>query len=432
MKNKKFWISLLAGIMAVIMLLGLVLSVLPAAQAASSSEIRDQINQLEEDEKALQEKIDALKQDQIDNKNDVRSLMDRKANVDQQIGLLRKKIRNMDEQISAYAVLIADKQKELDEKQAYLKELREKSKDRIRAMEEQGEASYWEVLFEASSFTDLLDRMTMVEEIAASDKRRMEEMKVAAAEVQAAKLDLETEKQNLEDNRAQLAADKAQQEVLSAESQELLSAAIAQGEEFEKLMEEYEEEHNKIGDEIADKEIEFEDAEYSEYMATMTKPTTAPTTAPSKPSYNAGVGGSGGGTSVDAEGIEWVVPVTYSYVSSAHGWRIHPISGEYKWHAGVDLAGSGINGRPIYASRGGVVIHAGWYGAGGWTVKIDHGDGFTTVYMHMSDYIVSAGDYVAAGQTIGYVGSTGGSTGPHLHFEVRWNGVDQNPMKYIG
>ena len=432
MKNKKFWISLLAGIMAVIMLLGLVLSVLPAAQAASSSEIRDQINQLEEDEKALQEKIDALKQDQIDNKNDVRSLMERKANVDQQIGLLRKKIRNMDEQISAYAVLIADKQKELDEKQAYLKELREKSKDRIRAMEEQGEASYWEVLFEASSFTDLLDRMTMVEEIAASDKRRMEEMKVAAAEVQAAKLDLETEKQNLEDNRAQLAADKAQQEVLSAESQELLSAAIAQGEEFEKLMEELEEEHNNIGDEIADKEIEFEDAEYSEYMATMTKPTTAPTTAPSKPSYNAGVGGSGGGTSVDAEGIEWVVPVTYSYVSSAHGWREHPISGLWKWHAGVDLAGSGINGRPIYASRGGVVIHAGWFGAGGWTVKIDHGDGFTTVYMHMSDYIVSAGDYVAAGQTIGYVGSTGGSTGPHLHFEVRWNGVDQNPMKYIG
>ena len=432
MKNKKFWVSLLAGIMAVIMLLGLVLSVLPAAQAASSSEIRDQINQLEEDEKALQEQIDALEQDQIDNKNDVRSLMERKSNVDQQIGLLRKKIRNMDEQISAYAVLIADKQKELDEKQAHLQQLREKSKDRIRVMEEKGEASYWEVLFEATSFTDLLDRMSMVEEIAASDRRRLDEMKVASMEVQAAKQELEGEKQNLETSREELAADKAELELLSAASQELLSAAIAQGEEFEKLMEELEEEHNNIGEEIANKEIEFEDAEDSEYMATMTKPTTAPTTAPSKPSYNAGVGGNGGGTSQDEEGITWIVPVSYSYVSSAHGWRYHPISGEYKWHAGVDLAGSGINGRPIYASRGGVVIHAGWYGAGGWTVKIDHGDGYTTVYMHMSDYIVEAGDYVAAGQTIGYVGSTGGSTGPHLHFEVRLHGVDQNPMKYIG
>jgi murein DD-endopeptidase MepM/ murein hydrolase activator NlpD len=98
----------------------------------------------------------------------------------------------------------------------------------------------------------------------------------------------------------------------------------------------------------------------------------------------------------------------------------------------VHLSGYGINARPIYASRGGVITYAGWYGAGGWTVKIDHGDGFSTVYMHMSDYIVSAGDYVAAGQTIGYVGSTGGSTGPHLHFEVRWHGEDQNPMKYIG
>ena len=428
MKNKKFWISLLAGIMALIMILSLVLGMLPAAQAASSSEIRDQINQLEEDEKALQEKIDALKQDQKENLADVREIMAQKENIDQQIGLLRQKIRNMDSQISSYAILIADKQKELDEKQAYLKELNEKNKERIRAMEEQGELTYWSVLFQASSFSDLLDRMNMVEEIAAADQRRLKEMKKAALEVEAAKSTLELEKSNLEASRTQLAQDKAELENLSAESQKLLSAAIAQGEAFDKLMDEYEEEHNNIGDQIADKEIEFKDAEYSEYMATMTTATTAPT----KPSYNTGGGGNGGGTNVDGEGIEWIVPVTYSYVSSAHGWRVHPISGEWKWHAGVDLSGYGINGRPIYASRGGVITFAGWYGAGGWTVKIDHGDGFSTVYMHMSDYIVSAGDYVAAGQTIGYVGSTGGSTGPHLHFEVRWHGEDQNPMKYIG
>ena len=428
MKNKKFWISLLAGIMALIMILSLVLGVLPAAQAASSSEIRDQINQLEEDEKALQEKIDALKQDQKDNLADVREIMAQKANIDQQVGLLRQKIRNMDSQISSYAILIADKQKELDEKQAYLQELNEKNKERIRAMEEQGELSYWSVLFQASSFSDLLDRMNMVEEIAAADRRRLEDMKRAAIEVEAAKATLELEKGNLEVSRTQLAEDKAELERLSAESQKLLSEAIATGEAFEKLMDEYEKEHNSIGDQIANKEVEFEEAEYSEYMATMTKPTTAPT----KPTTNTSGGGNGGGTTVDGEGIEWIVPVTYSYVSSAHGWRYHPISGEYKWHAGVDLAGAGINGRPIYASRGGVITFAGWYGAGGWTVKIDHGDGFSTVYMHMSDYIVSAGDYVAAGQTIGYVGSTGGSTGPHLHFEVRWQGEDQNPMKYIG
>jgi murein DD-endopeptidase MepM/ murein hydrolase activator NlpD len=414
--------------MALIMILSLILGILPAAQAASSSEIRDQINQLEEDEKALQEQIDALKQDQKDNLNDVRQIMEQKSNIDQQIGLLRQKIRNMDSQISSYAILIADKQKELDEKQAYLQELNEKNKERIRAMEEQGELTYWSVLFQSSSFADLLDRMNMVEEIAAADQRRLKEMKNAAIEVEAAKSALELEKANLEASRAQLAADKAELENLSVESQKLLSAAIAKGEEFDQLMKELEEEHNGIGDQIANKEIEFEEAEYSEYMATMTKPTTAPT----KPTTNTSGGGNGGGTTVDGEGIEWIVPVTYSYVSSAHGWRYHPISGEYKWHAGVDLAGSGINGRPIYASRGGVITYAGWYGAGGWTVKIDHGDGFSTVYMHMSDYIVSAGDYVAAGQTIGYVGSTGGSTGPHLHFEVRWHGEDQNPMKYIG
>ena len=427
MKNKKFWISLLAGIMALIMILSLVLGMLPAAQAASSSEIRDQINQLEEDEKALQEKIDALKQDQKENLADVREIMAQKENIDQQIGLLRQKIRNMDSQISSYAILIADKQKELDEKQVHLQELNEKNKERIRAMEEEGELSYWSVLFQASSFTDLLDRLSMVEEIAASDRRRLEEMKAAAAEVEEAKAALKEEKLLLEESRAKLEADKAEQEALSAESQRLLSEAIAQGEAFEQLMEEYEEEHNNIGNEIANKEVEFKDAEYSEYMATMTKPTTAPT----KPSYNTGSGGNGG-SSVDTDGITWVVPVSYSYVSSGFGKRIHPIEGIEKWHYGVDLAGPGINGRPIFASRGGVVIYAGWYGAGGWTVKIDHGDGFTTVYMHMSDYIVSAGDYVGAGQTIGYVGSTGGSTGPHLHFEVRLHGEAKNPMDYIG
>ena len=427
MKNKKFWISLLAGIMALIMILSLVLGVLPSAQAASSSEIRDQINQLEEDEKELQDKIDALKQDQKENLADVREIMAQKSNIDQQIGLLRQKIRNMDSQISSYAILIADKQKELDEKQAYLQELNEKNKERIRAMEEQGELTYWSVLFQSSSFADLLDRMNMVEEIAAADQRRLKEMKNAAIEVEAAKSTLELEKVNLEASRTQLAADKAELENLSAESQKLLSAAIAQGEEFEQLMDELEEEHNSIGNQIANKEVEFKDAEYSEYMATMTKPTTAPT----QPSHNTGSGGNGG-ASVDGEGIEWIVPVTYSYVSSAFGERIHPIEGIKKWHYGVDLAGPGINGRPIYASRGGVITYAGWYGAGGWTVKIDHGDGFSTVYMHMSDYIVSAGDYVAAGQTIGYVGSTGGSTGPHLHFEVRYYGEAKNPMNYIG
>ena len=294
-------------------------------------------------------------------------------------------------------------------------------------MEEQGELSYWSVLFQASSFSDLLDRMNMVEEIAAADRRRLEDMKRAAIEVEAAKATLELEKGNLEVSRTQLAEDKAELERLSAESQKLLSEAIATGEEFEQLMDELEEEHNSIGNQIANKEVEFKDAEYSEYMATMTKPTTAPT----QPTHNAG-GGNGGGANVDGEGIEWIVPVTYSYVSSAFGKRIHPIEGIEKWHYGVDLAGSGINGRPIYASRGGVITFAGWYGAGGWTVKIDHGDGFSTVYMHMSDYIVSAGDYVAAGQTIGYVGSTGGSTGPHLHFEVRYYGEAKNPMNYIG
>ena len=110
--------------------------------------------------------------------------------------------------------------------------------------------------------------------------------------------------------------------------------------------------------------------------------------------------------------------------------RVHPISGVYKMHEGVDL--SAPQGTPIYAARSGKVTTTSFQAGGaGYYVSINHGDGFSSVYMHMTHYIVKPGDYVNAGQVIGYVGSTGGSTGPHLHFGISYNGKYVNPMNYI-
>ncbi len=425
MKNKKFWISVLAGLMALVMLLGLILSVLPRASAASSSEIKDQIEQMEDEIKEREEAIQALKNQKWENRTETKAIMEQKANIDQQVGLLRTQIRAMDEQISAYALLIAEKQVQLQDAQEHLAYLNEKYKERIRAMEEDGELSYWSVLFEANSFSDFLDRLNMIEEIAAGDRRRLAEMEKAAKIVEEAKVVLETEMANLEATRAEYETVREDLDIQAQKSQALLTELLAKGDEFTELIEASEEEQDKLTSDLSDLETKYEDALYSEFIATSTTATTAP-----PPSYS---GGGTGGTSKEHDGIIWLVPVSYDRVSSAYGYRTHPITGEKeKWHHGVDLAGVGIYGRPIVATRGGIVEFAGWYGAGGWTIKLDHGDGYETYYMHMIEYIVEAGEYVVPGQVIGYVGSSGGSTGPHLHFEIRYNGNSVNPMDYIG
>jgi murein DD-endopeptidase MepM/ murein hydrolase activator NlpD len=129
--------------------------------------------------------------------------------------------------------------------------------------------------------------------------------------------------------------------------------------------------------------------------------------------------------------VVWLSPLLRSsYVTSPYGMRVHPISGQYKMHHGVDLYS--FQGDSIVATRGGVVTTADYQAGGaGYYVTINHGDGFSSTYMHMTHYVVKKGDYVNAGQLIGYVGSTGGSTGPHLHFGIFYNGSSVNPVNYV-
>ena len=127
----------------------------------------------------------------------------------------------------------------------------------------------------------------------------------------------------------------------------------------------------------------------------------------------------------------WITPVSGYTISSAFGMRIHPVYKYALMHNGIDMACP--RGTPIYATRAGTVTTASYQAGGaGYYVSINHGDGFSSIYMHMTNYVVSSGQSVAAGQLIGYVGSTGVSTGPHLHFGVSYAGTYVNPMAYIG
>lgn len=453
MNKRKRLVQILAGVMAAIMLLTLVLSLIPTkVSAASSSEIKKQINALKKQKTELQTQIEDVQNQYEENEDEIANMVNQKYAIDQEIGILYDQIDNINQQLSAYSLLIADQQDELDEAQGRLDELNAKNKERIRAMEEDGSVSYWSVLFKANSFSDLLDRLSMIDEIAAADRRRMKEMSEAAEEVAEAQAVLVAEKDEVQETKDELDATYAQLAEKQAESQRILNELIEKGYELENLYDQYELEIEQILDDIALKEEEYElqrELEWIAYMATYTEPTTLPpaTSAPTTPT--SGSSNEGGNTSTEdtkateptqapttptqppaaSSGESWMVPCSYRQLSSPFGERESPTAGASSNHQGIDLAGA--EGTPIYASKSGTVTVAKSSRSAGNYVTINHGGGYSSIYMHMQYYVVSKGDTVKQGQLIGYMGSTGIVTGTHLHFGIIKDGSYVNPANYM-
>ena len=415
MKHKKLWVSLLAGLLAALMIFGIIASALPThvSAAKSSAQIQQEINQMKEQLKKNRNEVAKLEGQISANMDKMEDIVANKNLIDQQIFLLHDQVQNLNKQITSYSALIADKQAELDKATANWKALSDKYKERIRAMEEDGKLSYWSVLFKANSFSDFLDRLSMIEEIAASDQRRIQELNDAAKVVEEAKVGLENEKTALEASRKEMEAASAELEKSRADADQLLKQLIATGEEYQKLLDEAERKESQTAGKIDNLESQYDAAkerEYQEWLASQPPQQT-------------------GGSSNTVNGVTWLLPINYTRFSSPFGYRIHPIYGDWRMHYGVDL--SAPQGTPIYATRGGRVTYATYDSSSGYYVSINHLDGFVSKYLHMTHYIVSPGQYVAAGQIIGYCGSTGASTGPHLHFSLYYNGTAVNPALYI-
>jgi len=438
MKNKKFWVSLLAGLMAAIMILSLVLSLIPVnASAATSGEIKDQIEEMEKEQERLEQELKDLENKKAENLTEMKDIIAQKNIVDQQVALLHEQIKSVNNEISAYAVMLADKQRELDKATEDLKVMRQLHMERLRAMEENGTVSYWSVLFEANSFIDLLDRLNMIEEIAAADRKRIADMEEATRLVEEAKATMQQEQAALRQQRQKLAAKQMELDMMIEESAKLLSDLIARGEEYDKWMEEQEDKMSELEDEIANMEIEYDRVKFEEWLATSVPPTTAPKptyTTPVAPppsdDYSTTIWRSGTAmTPNTVDGITWYTPCDYNRISSTFGMRFHPIDKIWKMHKGVDFA---IGHTPIHAARPGIVAYAGWEDSFGWYVLLDHGDGFRTVYAHMCERpYVKNGEFVGAGTVLGCVGSTGASTGNHLHFGVRLKNPKTGKYDYV-
>ena len=404
--NCKPLTSLVSLLLAAVMLV----SVIPApAQAAgkASSAIQTELNALKDENKTIQAEINAIQRQYDSNASEIQDLVNKKNAIDQEISLLSAQVQNLNDQISAYSQLIADAQDELDIAQFTLNGLNEKHKLRIRAMEEEGTVSYWEVIFEANSFTDMLDRINMMQEIAASDQSRLEEMRRAAADVKAAQEEMTLGKAEMEASSAALAQSQAAMELKRTESDDIIRELAKKQDEFQSMLDESEALQDELMRDIAAKEKELSQAKYEEKLA-------AQAAAGGAPSSNA----------------TWRTPVSGYTLTSPFGMRVHPVTGVNKMHNGIDMACA--QGTPIYATRAGTVTTASYQAGGaGYYVSINHLDGFSSIYMHMTHYVVSAGQSVAQGQLIGYVGSTGISTGPHLHFGISYAGSYVNPLAYL-
>ena len=378
-----------------------------SAGAATSAEIQKEIDALEEKNAAIQAEINGIRRQYNASYNEMADMVAQKDTIDQEMTLLNDKIELTNQQITAYSQLIADTQEELDAAQEDLDELSRAHRERVRAMEEEGGLSYWEVIFKANSYTDLLDRLNMIEEINASDRKRIEQMRIAADIVNATQMNLSQEKASLEEIRVQLAEDEKALQQRRSESDKLLIELEKKAEEYEYLLAESEVLQDELMQEIAAKEKELKEAKYDEYLAKLALQGENP---PSNAS--------------------WVTPVSGARLTSPFGMRLHPVLKIQRMHNGIDLACA--QGTPIYATRAGKVTKTAYQAGGaGNYVSINHLDGFASIYMHMTHYVVSAGQTVSQGQLIGYVGSTGISTGPHLHFGISYAGTYVNPLAYI-
>lgn len=369
-------------------------------QAGSSiSQLQQKQSQLKKQQQETAAKLKQLKADKA-------KQQEYKSTLDTQVSNVQSQIDTLNDQVAALDADIRQKESQISEKQKNIDSNVEQLKQRVRAIYLLGESSQIEMVLGAQNVTDFLDKTELVRSISQHDSKIIGQLKTDMAAIK-------TQKEQIEQSRASAAQAKKDLDVKNQELSGLLTESSRVLSELSANVVETNSENNKLAAERKKVDAQV-DQWYKDYYASLAKDKD-------KNKNNQASGGY-----VSKGQFTWPVP---GYTRLSAGW------GDGRGHKGIDIAGSGIYGKPIVAADSGKVILAvqsGWGGGYGLCAYIDHGGGYSTRYGHMSKIIVSTGDVVKKGQTIGYVGSTGDSTGPHLHFEIRVNGVAQNPMKWFG
>lgn len=387
--------------------------VVPAqASAANSTSITSdsikekegQISDKRNEKKTLQSSLSDLKAIKKNLEAQKASLKDYVKQLDESLALIEQNIAELKEEISVKEKEIQETEAELESAIEREEKQREAMSAHIRLVYERGSVSMVEMLLKARNFSDFLNRADRVEKMVAYDQEMLEAYKIVTKYVELCKEELELEKEILDETKANVEAEQQNLEELIDEKSRELTRYEADIQNKEKAIQDYEEQIK-----AQEEEIRLLEAAVAEERRQLL---------------------ANSGKAITYDGGKFKFPLaSMTAVSDEYGWRINPITGKQEFHNGVDLAAP--KGTAIYAAYDGVVVAAAYNASMGNYVMLNHGDGLYTIYMHASALYVKKDDVVVKGDTIAAVGTTGFSTGNHLHFTVRLNGAYVSPWDYL-
>lgn len=413
----------------------------------SISDLEQQLQDLEQENQKYQKILDDTKSDIAEKEEYKNALVSKVQVLDEKIAVTREKISSLNDDIK-------EKQDAYDKGLSEVEDQFDALANRLRILYMSGNATDLEIIFGAKDFSDLVDKVELVKSLANSDKELISEIQTKLDELSTQKESLEADKKDLETQQASLKSDQDEFNNLISENDDILKNLYASNSNAQSALDnaalQSDEIEAKISEYYAAQKAAAQQAAQAAQSSSSSSSSSnsssngSSSNSGSSSSDNSGSGssdsGSGSGSSEvivpSGSGFAWPTP-GFTYLSSE--W--YEDRQVYN-HGGIDIAGAGIMGTPVVAAADGTVIASnsscthnwgksyscGCGGGYGNYVMISHAGGKMTVYGHLTSLTVSTGDYVSRGQVIGYVGSTGNSTGPHLHYECRLNGVRYNPM----
>ena len=427
--------------------------------AKTTTELEDDIKKYDEQIKEAEGKLDNLKKKKEKQEEYLEALEEQinvmKARdtaiqtqinaIDEEINELKAKLRQLKTEISLIEEDIEKAEIKITEIEDDIAQSSDLLAQRLRASYMQGDESQLKILMGADSLATFLTRLEMMKRTSEKDKaiivgfrdqvieleKQKAELEESKNERDVKKTELDIKKEEATEKRDELKKKQKQQAAARAKLQANYDEIDALIKDIDKSSAAYKSYISKLeaDKKAADAEI---DRILSEYYATSNQQsTTLASGGNANPTTNPSSGGNVGYVTNDA--WAWPIGNRWCYISSGYGYRDPSVSG-WGFHGGLDLAGGNgaLHGAPVYATRAGRVISAVTSNSGyGIYVLIDHGDGYSSMYAHMSVRYVSTGDYVAKGQMVGRVGDTGNSTAAHLHFEIRYNGEKKDPLNYV-
>lgn len=382
---------------ALLLSLALVLALAGTAATPAQAVTQSQIDALEAERDEIKAQRESMQADIDELKSQQNSVLAQKLALDEQNELYRQELELIDEQIQLYTQQVEQKQREVEAATMAETEQLAAYKRHVRAMEEDGNFTYLTILFGSDSLADLISNLDMIGEVMEADKRLYDQYTAAREDSEEVQAEYEQVLAEAEAKGAEYEQEKAELEAKIEEATALIVELEAEIQTNTELYLEVVAEEEALESEIQELIAEFERQEAASKIQST-------------------------GTYI------WPLP-GYTPGTRTYGYQLHPILGYVRFHSGQDIGAP--SGTAIVAADSGVVSYCGVNGGYGNCVMINHGNGRVTLYAHMSAFNCSYGQTVTQGDVIGYVGSTGLSTGPHLHFEVRINGSTVDPMQYF-